>query len=129
MIGCDIRKANKETKDILLNKDILAINQDPESRGAYRIKPEPQWFHEYDAFMLVKHLSNGDIAVDFLHLGEGKREIPLLFWDIGLPYASGVALSLYDCWEHKELGTFTERFAPTIEPHDCLVVRAKVVER
>ena len=43
--------------------------------------------------------------------------------------ASGVALSLYDCWEHKELGIFTERFAPTIEPHDCLVVRAKVVER
>lgn len=129
MIGCDIRKANKETKDILLNKDILAINQDPESRGAYRIKPEPQWFQDYDAFMLVKHLANGDLAIGFFNLGEGKREIPLLFWDIGLPYASGVALSLYDCWEHKELGTYTERFAPTIEPHDCLVVRAKVVER
>lgn len=129
MIGCDIRKANEETKNILLNKDLLAINQDPECRGAYRIKPEPQWFQEYDAFMLVKHLSNGDVAIGFFNLGEGRREIPLLFWDIGLPYASGMALSLYDCWEHKELGTFTERFAPTIEPHDCLVVRAKVVTR
>jgi predicted ATPase len=101
--------------------------QAEESRGAYRIKPEPQWFQEYDAFMLVKHLSNGDIAVGFFNLGEGKREIPLLFWDIGLPYASGVALSLYDCWEHKELGIFKERFAAHVPSGDCVVLRAKLV--
>lgn len=129
MIGCDIRSANKETKNILLNKDLLAINQDMECRGAYRIKPEPQWFHGYDAFMLVKHLANGEIAIGFFNLGEGTRELPLLFWDIGIPYASGTALSLYDCWEHKELGSFTERFAPTVASHDCMVVRARVVER
>lgn len=39
MIGCDIRKANQATRDILLNRDLIAINQDIESQGAYRIKP------------------------------------------------------------------------------------------
>lgn len=129
MIGCDIRNANEETKNILLNKELLAINQDPECRGAYHIQPEPQWFHGYDAFMLVKHLANGDIALGFFNLGEGTRELPLLFWDMGIPYASGIALSLYDCWEHQELGTFSERFAPTVAAHDCMVVRARVAER
>lgn len=38
MIGCDIRSASEETKKILLNPDMLAINQDTESRGAYRIR-------------------------------------------------------------------------------------------
>lgn len=128
MIGCDIRKDHQVTKDILTNHDIIAINQDIECRGAYRIKPEPNWFHTDDVFMLVKVLSNGDIAVGFFNLSDRSREVPLLFWDIGLPYASGFSLSMYDCWEHKEIGVFKERFAPVVPSNDCLVVRASLVK-
>lgn len=128
MIGCDIRKDHQITKDILLNRDIIAINQDAESRGAYRIRPEPNWFHSDDVFMLVKALSNGDMAVGFFNLSDRAREIPLLFWDMGLPYASGVSLSIYDCWEHKEMGVFKERYAPTVASNDCVVIRAKLVK-
>ncbi|WP_339239553.1 glycoside hydrolase family 27 protein [Paenibacillus sp. FSL R5-0517] len=128
MIGCDVRKANQITKDILLNPDLLAINQDVEARGAYRIKPEPQWFHTDDVFMLVKVLTDGDLAIGFFNLSDSQRELSLQFWDMGLPYAAGYALSLYDCWEHKELGVFRERFAPVVAAHDCLIVRAKLVK-
>lgn len=128
MIGCDVRKANQATKDILLNPDLLAINQDAEARGAYRIKPEPQWFHTDDVFMLVKVLTDGDLAIGFFNLSDSQRELSLQFWDMGLPYAAGYALSLYDCWEHKELGVFRERYAPVVGAHDCLVVRAKLVK-
>ncbi|QOS76902.1 glycoside hydrolase family 27 protein [Paenibacillus sp. JNUCC31] len=128
MIGCDVRKANQITKDILLNPDLIAINQDVEARGAYRIKPEPQWFHTDDVFMLVKVLTDGDLAIGFFNLSDSQRELSLQFWDMGLPYAAGYALSLYDCWEHKELGEFRERFAPVVAAHDCLIVRAKLVK-
>ncbi|MBD8841628.1 glycoside hydrolase family 27 protein [Paenibacillus sp. FSL K6-4396] len=128
MIGCDVRKANQITKDILLNPDLIAINQDVEARGAYRIKPEPQWFHTDDVFMLVKVLTDGDLAIGFFNLSDNQRELSLQFWDMGLPYAAGYALSLYDCWEHKELGVFRERFAPVVAAHDCLIVRAKLVK-
>lgn len=128
MIGCDVRKANQITKDILLNPDLLAINQDVEARGAYRIKPEPQWFHTDDVFMLVKVLTDGDLAIGFFNLSDSQRELSLQFWDMGLPYAAGYALSLYDCWEHQELGVFRERFAPVVAAHDCLIVRTKLVK-
>ncbi len=128
MIGCDIRNANTETKKILMNGDIIAINQDVEGRGAYHIRPEPNWFHSNDVFMLVKVLTEGDIAVGFFNLSDSQREIPLLFWDIGLPSASGISLALYDCWEHKDLGVFKERFAPVVPAHDCMVIRAKLVK-
>ena len=128
MIGCDIRKDHRPTKDILLNRDIIAINQDTESRGAYRIKPEPNWFHSDDVFMLAKVLSDGDVALGLFNLSDNKRDVPLLFWDIGLPYASGTALSLYDCWQHKELGVYKERFSCVVPAHDCVVVRAKLVK-
>jgi len=127
MIGYDVRKKHEYTERILLNKDLIRINQDLESRGAYRIKPEPNWFHDDLVFMLVKVLSDGDVAIGFFNLSDREREVPLLFWDIGLPYASGVSLSLYDCWEQKDLGVYKERFAPIIPSHDCLIVRAKLV--
>lgn len=129
MIGCDIRSANQATKDTLLNPNLIAINQDSESRGAYRIKPEPQWFHTEEVFMLVKVLADGDLAIGFFNLSDGQREISLQFWDLGLPYASGFSLSLKDCWTNEELGVFTERFAPTVPAHDCLIVRAKLIRR
>lgn len=127
MIGCDVRRTNQVTKDILLNQDLLAINQDVEARGAYRIKVEPQWFQENEAFVLVKVLANGDLAIGLFNLSDTQRELTVQFWDMGIPYASGTALSLYDCWEHKDLGTFKERFAVTVSSCDCVVVRAKIV--
>ncbi|MRN52098.1 glycoside hydrolase family 27 protein [Paenibacillus monticola] len=127
MIGSDVRKANQATRNILMNRDLIAINQDVEGRGAYRIKPEPQWFHGDDVFMLVKVLTGGDLAIGFFNLSDGQREMSLQFWDFGLPYASGKSLSLYDCWEHQEIGVFRERYAPVVPAHDCLIVRAKLV--
>ncbi len=127
MIGCDIRSANDITKNILQNKELIAINQDPEARGAYRIKVEPQWFNEDEAFVLVKVLHNGDLAIGLFNLSDTQRELTVQFWDLGLPYASGMGLSLYDCWEHKELGVHKERFAVTVPSSDCIIMRGRLV--
>jgi alpha-galactosidase len=127
MIGCDIRKNHPETKRILQNPHLIAINQDLEARGAYRIKPEPQWFHTDDVFMLVKVLTDGDLAIGFFNLSDSQRELSLQFWDLGLPYAAGFSLSLFDCWAEQELGVFRERYAPVVAAHDCLIVRAKLL--
>lgn len=125
MIGCDIRRMTPATKEILTNKDVIAINQDIECRGPYCIK---QWNNPDNVFSLVKPLANGDYAVGMFNFGDRAGEMSLQFWDIGLTTASGRGLSVYDCWKHEELGTFTERFCTTVEPHGCVVLRAKVVK-
>lgn len=125
MIGCDIRHMTPATREILTNKDVIAINQDIECRGPYCIK---QWNNPDNVFSLVKPLSNGDYAVGMFNFGDRAGEMSLQFWDIGLTTASGRGLSVYDCWKHEELGTFTERFCTTVEPHGCKVLRAKVVK-
>lgn len=125
MIGCDIRRMTPATKEILTNKDVIAINQDIECRGPYCIK---QWNNPDNVFSLVKPLANGDYAVGMFNFGDRASEMSLQFWDIGLTTASGRGLSIYDCWKHEELGTFTERFCTTVEPHGCVVLRAKVVK-
>lgn len=125
MIGCDIRRMTPATKEILTNKDVIAINQDIECRGPYCIK---QWNNPDNVFSLVKPLANGDYAVGMFNFGDRAGEMSLQFWDIGLTTASGRGLSIYDCWKHEELGTFTERFCTTVEPHGCVVLRANVVK-
>lgn len=125
MIGCDIRRMTPATKEILTNKDVIAINQDIECRGPYCIK---QWNNPDNVFSLVKPLSNGDYAIGMFNFGDRAGEMSLQFWDIGLTTASGRGLFVYDCWKHEELGTFTERFCTTVEPHGCVVLRAKVVK-
>lgn len=125
MIGFDIRRMTPATKEILTNKDVIAINQDIECRGPYCIK---QWNNPDNVFSLVKPLANGDYAIGMFNFGDRAGEMSLQFWDIGLPAASGRGLSVYDCWKHEELGTFTERFVTTVEPHGCAVLRAKVVK-
>lgn len=125
MIGCDIRRMTPATKEILTNKDVIAINQDIECRGPYCIK---QWNNPDNVFSLVKPLANGDYAIGMFNFGDRAGEMSLQFWDIGLPAASRRGLSVYDCWKHEELGTFTERFVTTVEPHGCAVLRAKVVK-
>lgn len=125
MIGCDVRKADAATKDILLNKEIISINQDRESRGCYVIHPEPQWLNNSGCFVLVKVLADGALAIGFFNLGDGQREIPLQFWDMGLAYGAGAALSLYDCFKQEELGQFKERFVAVVPSHDCLILKGR----
>ena len=125
MIGCDIRNMNDETKAILMNKDILAINQDPEARTPY-------WRKEWDAepntvIHMVKPLENGDYAIGFFNFYDDNCGGHVEFADIGLP-TRGYGLQLYDLWEKKDLGVFTCKYGVVLPAHGCQMLRAKVVK-
>ena len=126
MIGCDVRKMSEKAKSILMNKDVIAINQDPECRGPYCVR---QFNNPENVFALVRPLTGGDYAIGMFNLLDKPWEMSLQFYDIGLTYSSGFALELYDCYEHKSLGLFNERASFKIESHGSKVFRAKLVKR
>ena len=120
MIGCDVRSMSDVTKETLTNPEVIAINQDVECRPPYlgAVGHDPE-----NVFALVKPLSDGDLAVGMFNLGDVPAELPVLFWDLGVSVAAGVGLTVRDCWAHRDEGLFTERYAATIEPHGCKVLR------
>lgn len=61
------------------------------------IKPLPDAYNENEAFILVKPLADGDLAIGIFNFSDTQRELSLEFWDMGIPYAAGVSLSLHDC--------------------------------
>ena len=125
MIGCDVRNMSDATHKILTNKDVIAINQDIEGRGAYAIK---QWNNLDNLFALIKPLSGGDYAMCMVNHGDVKHEMSVQFHDIGLTYASGWSLDFYDCWRGENIGTFRERISLDIEPHECRVFRIRIMK-
>ena len=124
MIGCDVRNLNDSTKKILLNRDIIAINQDMECRSPFRLNCLS---NSPDVFTLVKFLSDGDIAVGMFNMGDVQAMVTVDFWDMGLTVSSGKNLEFFDCIEHKKLGIKKERYSETVAAHGSKVYRCKVV--
>ena len=126
MIGCDIRDMSEETKKILMNKDILAINQDVEVRTPYWRK---EWDNEpYTVIHMWKPLENGDYAIGLFNFYDGDCGGHVQFYDMGLPTRAGVGLRLYDIWEGKDLGVYTDKYEVVLPPHGCKMLRASLVE-
>lgn len=125
MIGCDIRRTNDVTLNILKNEHVIAINQDLEGRAPYRIC---QWNNPDNVFALIKPLANGDYAIGMFNISETRAEMSLQFFDIGLPAASGCGLQFFNCWDEKDEGVFTERYVTQIDGHDCRMFRCRLVK-
>ncbi len=125
MIGCDVRNLSDETKKILLNRDIIAINQDVECRSPFKLSCVS---NSPDTFTLVKFLSNGDIAVGMFNMGDVPTMVTIDFWDMGLTVSAGRNLEFYDCVEHKNIGVKKEIFSETVATHGSKVYRCKFTD-
>ena len=123
IIGCDIRSMNDKTKEILTNKELIAINQDPECRSCYQLPV----YGNSDVFTLVKPLSGGEYAIGFFNFGDVPFNVSLNFWDMGLSAMGGRAFSLRDLIAHVDCGVAKESCAPLVLPHGCKVFRARLV--
>lgn len=127
MIGCDIRNASKATKETLMNPDLLAINQDPEARSFYRVEPQASWSQDKGAFILVKVLHDGKLAIGFFNLTDEDRDLSLQFWDMGMTGELGKKLKLYDCWKHEDIGEFSQQYLAKVKAHSCQIVTATLL--
>ena len=126
MIGCDIRRLTDATKKILLNKDLIAINQDIECRSPFRLNCVS---NGPDVFALVKFLSNGDLAIALFNMGDIPASVAVDFWDIGLTVHANKMLEFYDCIEHKQLGAKEEVFSEVVAAHGSKVYRCRLVSK
>ncbi len=78
MITCDVRNMNAVTKEILSNKELIAIDQDRLGRQARRLRKENDWH------IFLKPLQNGDYALGVLNAAIDTRQIQIDFNESGL---------------------------------------------
>ncbi len=141
MMGADLRSLAPEYKALMQNPTLLRINQDEECRAPYVVRrdsvcvsnPNPAegempWKHLPDtAFVLLRHLSGGELALLFVNLAPQEAEIHCEFADLGLPAVSGVALDMTDVFTGEQLGPQTDTFHPRTPAHDCKLYLCRLV--
>lgn len=126
MIGCDIRDMDEVTRSILLDKEIIAVNQD----GAYR-QPFDCGSHWNNSEIKVwaKFLEGGDIAIGVFNMSDGTVDPFVSLDSIGINRSSGKALEIRDIWKKQDLGVYKDVFRTDYIPaHECRMYRCKVVD-
>ena len=115
--GNDLRSMTPEIKEILMNKEVIAINQDALGREGSRV------WKDGDREIWSKQLKDGSRAVVLLNRGATEAEISVPWEAIG--YTATVSASARDLWAHKELGKFTGKFGAKVGSHNVVVVTIK----
>ena len=94
MISSDVRNMSNETKELYLNKDMIAINQDSLGVQGHRISDKN------GKQVWTKPLKNGDIAVALLNNNNSTQTVECNFKDIGVEGE----VEVRDAWKKKDLG-------------------------
>lgn len=145
MIGCDICNMSDETKSILMNKGVIAINQDElgaqpffANNFTYEVnqsrKSDEPFYKSYpiDTPIIAKNLNGGDIAIGFFNFTDDAINsfyTTLTLDNLGLPLSSGKTLILEDLWTGETFKTFNGTVrVDGLPAHACRLLRAKVVD-
>lgn len=122
MIGCDVRTINKESADLLKNKGLIAINQDPECRPPFMVGSDRK--HCIFAMML----SDNEYAVGLFNMDDNERDMYCLFSDMGLTFDSGYSFEAADAITGESVGPSREFIYSRVGAHDCRVYRGRIVK-
>jgi alpha-galactosidase len=113
MIGCDIRKMDETTKTILLNKDVIAIDQDALGKQGFRV------YRKDGLEAFKKPLSGNRVAIAFLNRNSTDNKITASYKDLELD--PEISYSVYDVWKHTALGQANGTLSADLKPHECQV--------
>jgi alpha-galactosidase len=107
----------------LLNKDLIAIHQDPmgvagDRRGFTNDPGCPVGYCQ----LWSKPLANGDLAALMYNRDTSPHNITMPFGVLNATWADAKA-SLYDVWAHQTVGTFTDSYTALVEGHGVVMVR------
>src|SRR5207248_2415308 len=113
--GNDIRSMTPESRAILTNKDLIAIDQDPLGIQGRRVKKDG------DLEVWSKELSDGTRAVALLNRSEGEKEISVAWTEIGYPEL--LKASVHDLWSGKTAENIQGKYSASVPSHGAVVIR------
>lgn len=125
MAGNDLRKMDAETKEILTNKEVIAVNQDALGEQARR------FMDMGEKEIWAKPLANGELAVCFLNRTEDTWHLDYDWRKQTIYFADQVNIHrkeyvIRDLWKHQDIGTTKKNTVCDIAPHGVLMVRLSV---
>ncbi|MFC4463384.1 NPCBM/NEW2 domain-containing protein [Streptomyces xiangluensis] len=114
LIGSDLRSASDETFDILGNREVIAVDQDPLGKQGTVVSSERgRW-------VVAKEMKDGSRAVALFNETGSPQRISTTARAVGLPAAD--AYTMRDLWQHKSYNT-AGAISATVPAHGTVLVR------
>ncbi len=117
MAGNDIRTMTREIHDILTNKEVIAIDQDPLGREGRRVKGAR------GLEVWARQLADGGRAVALLNRTAAEANISVAWTDLGYP--DHLSAKVRDLWAMKDLGEKSGSFSAAVPSHGVVMVTVK----
>jgi alpha-galactosidase len=115
MAGNDLTRMSDETKSILLNREVIAVDQDALGKAGDRV------WQEGPLEVWAKPLSGGEVAVGLLNQTTSATHVTVKLTDVGV---NGEAQAR-DLWEHKDLGVVRESYTAVVPGHGVVMLRLR----
>ncbi len=113
LAGNDLRSMNAETKELLTNPEIIAVDQDKKGVQGHRV------WEEGSLEIWAKPLADGSQAVGLFNRTEAPFKITLELRSIGAPSSAKIR----DLWEHKDLGTVKDSYTVEVPKHGVVMLK------
>ncbi|MCD9020615.1 alpha-galactosidase [Cohnella silvisoli] len=112
--GNDISNLNQATKDILMNSEVIAVNQDPLGKQGL-LKSDINGLQVWS-----KELSTlGTRAVVLFNRSASAANITVNFDNVGL----NATASVRDLWTKTDIGSFTTSYTANVPAHGVVMVK------
>jgi len=117
MAGNDLRSMTPEIREILTNREAIAVNQDPLGMQGRKVRDDG------DLEVWARQLNDGSRAVILLNRSLAEASITVNWTDLGYP--AHVSAVVRDLWRHADLGKFSGSFSAPVPSHGAVMITVK----
>jgi alpha-galactosidase len=121
--GNDLREMSDETKSILMNTEVIAIDQDPAAKPVQILSVDGK------SEVLVRPLEGNAVAVGLFNRGDEPAQISFRWDSLHLgAYLGGRTMTARDLWKHEAVPVTGDSFTATVPRHGVVLLRVEVGE-
>jgi alpha-galactosidase len=114
LAGNDIRTMSDETKSILLNREVIAIDQDP------LVKPARLLSKTASTDTVVRSLKGDALAVGLFNRGGQPTEMSIKWADLDL---AGKKFTVRDLWKHSAVPVTGDGYSVMVAAHGVVLLK------
>jgi alpha-galactosidase len=121
LAGDDLRSMDEETKSILMNREVIAIDQDRAALPVNRTPPQGT------SEILVRPLSDEAVVVGLFNRGVSPAPISFRWDSLNLKDGLGdKVLIARDLWKHEVVPIAGSGYTATVPPHGVVLIKVAV---
>jgi alpha-galactosidase len=122
--GNDVANMSDETKSILMNKDVIAIDQDPLA------KPVETLSTNGTSVVLVRPLKDDSAAVGLFNRADQPAEISFRWDNVHVrPSHNQKSVHAVDLWKHEPVTVSGDSYTTTVPAHGVVLLKVSANEQ